>query len=133
VKALLLTVSLLSSSAFAADLAGKWLNTSDRSVMNFTRIGRDYNEHTTVQYSYPNGLPAYTFAKVLTAHQTSENSLKGKIDFVDSRGCSFRQYPVTLEFKDNNLIHVQMTVPHYQIGGCAVLNYTEISFDLMRL
>lgn len=139
---------LLSTSAFAHDLSGRWVNTDDGTVVNFLRIGNEYRQSNTSQYRDQWGRLDYTIQQMMTLPVSSDNTVEGKVSFYDSRGCSFKDLKVVVESRSETSLNVLVTVPRYKFQtiteqrdrysrptvrfNCRVLEYVEVPVELSR-
>lgn len=114
VKSLLFLSLIFSTGAFATELAGKWRNTTDGSIISFLSVNQSVYQYSSQKFTYPNGSVAYTIDQAVTLPSTGEDKLEGTVDFYDSRGCSFKDLPVIVEFQDARTVNVLMTVPRYK-------------------
>ncbi len=136
-----------SFSAFAGDLSGRWRNSEDGTVVNFIRINGSYKQYSSAKYTYPNGRLAYTIDQSISIPVIDDSKLEGSVDFLDSRGCSFKELPVLVEFQDKKRVNFLLTVPRYKFqtittgdrynprsvrNACRVLEYVEVPIELIR-
>lgn len=145
---LLLIGFLLPTLALAADLTGRWRNTGDGTVVNFLRVGGQIHQYNSSNYTDQWGRLQYKIDQRLTLPATGEERLSGVASFYDSRGCSFKDLPVTLEFQSDVTINVLMTVPRYKFQTlterrdryspptvrtrCRILEYVEVPVELVK-
>lgn len=144
----IITLLLVSTSAFAHDLAGRWVNTEDGTVVSFLKIGGEIRQRNTSFYKDQWGRIEYTIEQQLTLPVTGAKRVEGKVTFFDSRGCSFKDLPVVAEFQNESLLNVLVTVPRYKFQtitesrdrysrpsvryNCRVLEYVEVPVELER-
>ncbi|MES2525962.1 MAG: hypothetical protein V4598_02705 [Bdellovibrionota bacterium] len=142
-KVLAFLLILGSQTAFAGDLSGRWQNSEDGTIVNFIAINGNLRQYNSANYNYPNGRLAYKIDQAITIPHTGGDRLQGKVDFYDSRGCTFKDLPVFAEFQNENTVNFLLTVPRYKFQtitqgrsvrhACRVLEYVEVPVELIRL
>ncbi len=132
-KSLLFLGLILSSQVFAQNLAGRWRNTDDGSLINFLSLDGAIREYSTQKFTNPRGALLYTIGQAVTLPDSGERRVEGFVDFYDSRGCSFEGLPVLVEFQNLRTINVLMTVPRYTTRPCRVLEYVDVPVELKKL
>lgn len=137
---------LFISSASAADLAGRWMNTTDGSLIRFLRVDGSIRQQSSQRFTYPGERTAYSIDQSVIFPDTGSDRLEGSVDFRDSRGCTFKALPVIAEFQSDDTVNVLMTVPRYKFQtitsrengrprvshACRVLEYVEVPVELIR-
>lgn len=139
---------LVSTSAFAYDLSGRWVNTEDGTVVYFLKIGNEFRQRNSSSYNDQWGRLDYTIDQQITLPVTTAGRVEGKVSFFDSRGCSFRDLPVVFEFQNETSVNALVTVPRYKFRtitesrdrysrpavrhSCRVLEYVEVPVELSR-
>lgn len=131
---LLCVAMSLSFSAMAYDLKGHWMHSTakpDDQVINFIFINNMYRAYVKEEIINRNGSPSHTIEQSLRIFPVNENSLRGELDIFDSRGCSFKNYEVTVEFESADRANFLMTLPRYKIvtytSGSTTSNYPRTS------
>ena len=135
------------TSVFAGDLSGRWRNSQDGTVVNFIKINGSYKQHSSARYNYPGGRLAYTIDQAISIPVSDDSWQEGEVAFFDSRGCSFKNLPVTVEFQSSRKVNFLLTVPRYKFQTittgerfrprsvrhtCRVLEYVEVPVELIR-
>lgn len=123
-KILFVLISLYSFTAMAADLSGKWINLRDSAAkpISFVKIKDHYYFHSQERFIFTDGRLSHTIDQSVKIKVSNENTLEGTVDFYDSRGCSFKDYAVVVEFQRDDLANVLMTVPRYKFVTTTVTN-----------
>lgn len=148
-QALIVSLLTLSFSAMAAksfDLRGSWYRTEDygfEAPIEFVLIKGQYRTTTQERFVDHWGRLLYTIAQNIRLTRVSDDKFEGTVDFLDSRGCSFKNLPVSAEVQNHYVIGVLMTVPRYKFATvsragqllrteCRVLEYVEVPVQLNR-
>lgn len=123
-KTLFVFISLFSFAAMASDLSGQWLNLRDPSAkpISFIKIKDHYYFHSQERFVFPDGRLSHTIDQSVKIKVSNGNTLEGTVDFYDSRGCSFKDYSVVVEFQREDLANVLMSVPRYKFVTTTVTN-----------
>lgn len=125
-------LGLLTSWAQAFELVGFWKNLESpgEKPLQFIKISNAYHFHSQERFVFPDGAVSHTIDQSVKLVQASETTLTGSVDFYDSRGCSFKNFPVTVEFQNADVASVLMTVPRYQYVTTTV--YRPDSYERPR-
>lgn len=124
--------------AGAYDLSGTWMRaggSSDDKPIQFVPVNGKYHYYGQERYVFPYGRLSHTIDQAVTFPMTGTDTLKGTVDFHDSRGCSFKGLPVMAEFQGPNVVNLLMTVPRYQYlrnGTCRLLEEVEVPVQIYR-
>jgi len=150
----LLTVYDLALAAESFDLRGSWMRTNaqeDEKAIQFIQIGETYRAHSQERFVFENGRLSHTIDQSVKIQRAEGTELHGKVDFYDSRGCSFKGLDVLIDIQNERTINVLMTVPRYKFvtysrapenrwerptvfrTECRVLEYVEVAVQLYRL
>lgn len=118
-KTLLLTLLVLvSTSAFAFNLEGQWGiqgNEYEEGAVRFMSVDGASFAHTQESFVFPNGNLSHTIDQSVKVTVSPEGKIEGTVDFYDSRGCSYKDYKVSGEFRSNDEVNFVMTIPRYKI------------------
>lgn len=116
-KKILLLLLTLTSSALAQDfnLSGDWISTNSHHSLKFILVGNTYHLSSQERFVYPNRSLSHTIDQHLKVPRLHTRSIKGSVDFYDSRGCSFKDLPVKIYFESPDVVNVLMTVPRYVV------------------
>ncbi|WP_408096264.1 hypothetical protein ACJVC5_14590 [Peredibacter sp. HCB2-198] len=125
-----LVVGFISFSALAEDfdLRGLWMRTiaePEERPLTFIQVNGVYYTRSQERFVYPNGTLSHTIDQSVKLTVTPEGEVNGTVDFFDSRGCSYRNLPVTGEFQSADLIGFLMTVPRYRIVTITAGNHSR--------
>lgn len=138
---------LLSSSAFAYDLGGRWMNTKDGTVVNFIKVKDTYRQYSSASFTDQWGRLQYKIDQNVVIIASGTENLEGSVTFYDSRGCTFKDLPLVVEFQSGNTVSILMTVPRYKFQtitdrtyprrptvrhNCRVLEYVDVPVELIR-
>lgn len=119
-KTLTLCLALAASlSSFAQSIVmeGKWRLESDRfsKPLVFMEIDNVTHEYSQEKFMNPNGTLAYTIDQAVKLIPSETGGYEGSVDFFDSRGCSYRDLAIKVEFTSPNGANILMTVPRYKV------------------
>lgn len=123
-KIFTLLISFSVFSAVASDLSGQWINLQDYSAkpVTFIKIKDHFFFHSQEKFVFPDGRLSHTIDQSVKIKVSSEDTLLGTVDFYDSRGCSFNDYDVVVQFQRDDLANILMTVPRYKFVTTTVSN-----------
>ena len=150
----LLTVYDLALAAESFDLRGSWMRSNAQEgekAIQFIKIGETYRATSQERFVFENGRLSHTIDQSVKIIKLEGSELHGTVDFYDSRGCSFKNLEVLVEFQNEQTVNVLMTVPRYKFltytrtpenrwdrptvlrTECKVLEYVEVAVQLYRL
>ena len=106
---------LLSTQALASNfnLSGIW-DTGNNSVEFISIDGTLYTQ-TTERFVFPDGSLSHTIQQSLKIPKSNTAIQSGTVDIFDSRGCSFPELPVKLEFQSADVVNFLITYPRYKV------------------
>lgn len=107
----------LSPLALAADLSGLWEKTFSERVerpVHFILVDGFYRTSSQERFVFESGELSHTINQHVKITPAESELLSGTVDFYDSRGCSFTKLPVKVEFQNEDLVNILMTVPRYK-------------------
>ena len=116
-KKVLLILLTLTSSAFAQefDLSGNWITANSQGFLRFISMENDYHYSSQEKFVFPNRTLSHTIDQHVVIPKIDARSIQGRVDFYDSRGCSFKNLPVKIYFQTPEVVNVLMTVPRYVV------------------
>lgn len=113
----ILSVLTLSLSASAQSLEGQWAilgNEAPEALVRFISVDGNYFAHTKETVVFPNGNLSHTIDQSVKL-SVKDGKIEGTVDFFDSRGCSYRDYKVSGEFRSQDEASLVMTIPRYKL------------------
>lgn len=114
-KTLLWVLLLSVTSTALSSIEGEWrVLDSNNSKVRFIEVDSLYYSHTQEKFVYPNGNLSHTIDQSVKLELQADGKVSGKVDFFDSRGCSFRDYEVAGVQNSKNSLTLLMTVPRYK-------------------
>jgi hypothetical protein len=111
---LILSLTALALSAEANELGGLWQDSDTGSTIRFVSVKGMDRFTSTQKFVHPNGNYLYSTTKILQVPRTGKNSRMGSISYYDSRGCSFENLPVNVEFQTDDEVNLLITTPRYK-------------------
>ena len=113
----ILSVLTLSLSASAQSLEGQWAilgNEAPEALVRFVSVDGNFFSHTQESFVFPNGNLSHTIDQSVKL-TVKNGKIEGAVDFFDSRGCSYRDYKVSGEFRSGSEVAMVMTIPRYKL------------------
>lgn len=103
----------LSTSAFAFELAGTW--DTDSNEVEFIEVDGTLYTQTTERFVFPDGELSHTIQQSFKIPKSTSTIQTGTVDIFDSRGCSYQNLDVKLQFQSEDVVNFLITYPRYKI------------------
>ena len=110
----LIAFTLLSLHAKAHDLKGLWQDVESGDLVRFITVSGSDHYTSKMDYVEPDGRLSYTISQVAKIPRNGSRLRHGTISYYDSRGCSFENLPLTVEFHGKNEVSILTTTPRYK-------------------
>jgi hypothetical protein len=94
-------------------LPGSW-NTGANWV-EFIEVDGIVYTQTTERFVYPDGELSHTIQQSMKIQKSGAAVQTGTVDIFDSRGCSYADLPVKLQFRTKDVVSFLITSPRYKI------------------
>jgi hypothetical protein len=109
----ILYLLFLSTSAHAFDLAGTW--DAGTKAVEFIEVEDTLYTQTTERFVFPDGELSHSIQQSFKIAKSTSRIQVGTVDIFDSRGCSFKDLEVKLQFQSADEVNFLITYPRYKI------------------
>jgi hypothetical protein len=111
------TNAAISSSIENVDLSGNWYNPSDenRKPIRFIKFQDTFQFTGQEKFFFEDGSLSHSIDQTVKLKFKSPADLVGEVDVFDSRGCSYKDFPVVGEVHNKNEVTLILTYPRYRV------------------